>query len=340
MISQKKPKFNKIFLLIIFGLAIFIVYFVLFIDLGNFIETISQTNLVIYGICFIIYLIGIFFSSMAWRSLLNTLDVKITSKKAYLFTWVGLFFDTVIPQLGLSGDVIKTYLLSKSSNEDTGKIGAAVICQKLVVMTVTVVTFSIGLIIVLFNYTLEPLTMFFITLFLMLSVISLFLVYYLSIKPKATDTLLHFITRFILFFRKKWDSTTFKQQTTETLGNFHVSINELKTKPRILVLSSIYLFLNWFFDISVMFLVFVALGHSAPAASVLIVYTISGVLQAVGLGIFGVNEIIMVSTFSVLGLPVGLGVSVTLLTRAVTLWFRLIVSYGAFQYISIKMAKK
>ena len=341
MSLQKKPlSGSKLFLLLAFGLIAFIVYFVLFVDLPTFVETISQTNLALYGASFVVYLIGIFFSSMVWRSLLNVLTVKITVKNAYLFTWAGLFFDATIPQLGLSGDVAKTYLFSKSHSQDAGKIGASVIGQKIIVMTLTVVTFSAGLVLVLFNHTLEPLATFSIILFLTLSCVSLFLIYYLSIKPKATHALLQFATRVGLFFRKKWDPTVFNQKVTEVIDNFHLSINELKNKPRALGLAAVYSILSWFFDISVMFLVFAALGYPIPFDSVLIVYTISGVLQAVGLGIFGVNEIVMISAFRALGLPDGLSVSVTLLSRAITLWFRLIVSYGAFQWTSIKLVKQ
>jgi len=341
MIPEKKQlQVNKIFLLLVFGLVAFIVYFVFFVDLASFIETISQTNLAIYGASFVVYVIGIFFSSMVWRSLLNALTVKMTVKNAYLFTWVGLFFDATIPQLGLSGDVAKTYLFSKSSSEDAGKIGASVIGQKLLVMTITVVTFSVGLVLVLFNYALDPLAAFSIVLFLLLTIVSLFLIYYLSIKPKATEAILRFVTRVVLFFRKNWDSTAFNQQVTGMLGNFHVSISKLKAKPRALIMPSVYSILSWFFDIGVMFLVFTALGYPAPVDSILIVYTVSGALQAVGLGIFGVNEIVMISTFRALGLPDGLSVSVTLLSRAVTLWFRLIMSYGAFQWTSLKLARQ
>jgi len=341
MIPQKSSlQSNKVFLLLIFGLVAFIVYFVFFVNLHSFIETISQTNLILYGACFVIYVVGVFFSSMVWRSLLNALSVKVSMKKTYLFTWVGLFFDAAIPQLGLSGDAAKTYLFSKSSNVNAGKIGASVIGQKILLMTLTVITFSIGLILVLLNHTLNPIATFSITLFLILSIISLFLIYYLSIKPKTTHALLRFITRSVLIFRKNWNPETFNQQATQLLDNFHVSISELKAKPRALILPSIYSILNWIFDISVMFLMFVALGHPAPVDSVLIVYTISGALQAVGLGIFGINEIVMISTFRALGLPDGLSVSVTLLTRAITLWFRLIISYGALQWTSIKLAKQ
>lgn len=341
MNPQNNPlRVNKIFLLLVFGLAAFIVYFVLFVNPASFIEVISQTNLAVYGSAFAVYVVGIFFSSMVWHSLLNALTVKMTVKNAYLFTWVGLFFDATIPQLGLSGDLAKTYLFSKSSSEDAGKIGASVIGQKIMVMTITVVTFSVGLVLVLFNYNLPPLAAFSIVLFLVLSAVSLFLIYYFSIKPKATDALLGFGIRVGRFFRKNWNPFGMRQQAEGVLSNFHQGISELKAKPRALVLPSLYAVLSWVFDIGVMFLVFTSLGYPVPVDSVLIVYTVSGALQAVGLGVFGINEIVMITTFRALGLPEGLSVSVTLLTRAITLWFRLILSYGAFQWTGVKLVRQ
>jgi uncharacterized protein (TIRG00374 family) len=339
MIPQKKPlQINKIFLLLLFGLVAFIVYFILFVDPQSFVETISQTNLAIYGSTFLVFLVGIFFSSMVWHSLLNSLSVKMSVKNAYLFTWVGLFFDSTVPQLGLSGDLAKTYLFSKSSSEDAGKIGASVIGQKIMVMTITVVTFSAGLILVLLNTALDIAAAFLIVTFLVLSVASLFLIYYLSIKPKATDAFLRFGIRVVLFFRKSWNPESFKHEASEMLSNFHSGISELKAKPKALVLPSFFAVLSWVFDIAVMFLVFIALGYPVPVDTVLIVYTLMGALQAVGVGYF--TDFIMSASLSVLGIPPALSVSVTLLTRAVTLWFRLIVSYGAFQWTGIKLARQ
>lgn len=338
---EKKPlQGKKIFLLLIFGLVAFIIYFVLFVDPAKFVEVISQTNLTVYGFAFIAYLVGIFFSSMVWYSLLNTLTVKVTIKNAFLFTWVGLFFDATIPQLGLSGDLAKTYFFSKSSNEDIGKIGASAMGQKIMVMTITVVTFSVGLVLVLMNYALPLLAVISIAAFLILSALSLFIVYYVSVKPKATDAILRFIIRLVLFFRKRWNAEGFKQKVQAALGTFHEGMQALKAKPRSLVLPAVFAVLCWAFDIGVMFLAFTALGYPVPVDSVLIVYTATGALQAVGIGIFGVNEVIMSTSFWALGISPALSVSVTLLTRAVTLWFRLIVSYGAFQWTGVKLARQ
>jgi hypothetical protein len=73
---------------------------------------------------------------------------------------------------------------------------------------------------------------------------------------------------------------------------------------------------------------------------VLIVFTLTGTLQTVGLTVFGFPEIIMSASFSVLGILPSLSFSVTLLTRVVNLWFRLVVSYFALQWAGIKIIRK
>jgi len=73
---------------------------------------------------------------------------------------------------------------------------------------------------------------------------------------------------------------------------------------------------------------------------VLIVFTLTGTLQTVGVTFFGFPEVIMSVSFSALGIPVDLGFSVTLLTRVVNLWFRLIVSYLALQWAGVGIIRK
>ena len=83
-----------------------------------------------------------------------------------------------------------------------------------------------------------------------------------------------------------------------------------------------------------------ALGYPVPVDKVLIVFTLTGTLQTVGLTFFGFPELIMTVSFSALLIPGALALSVTLLTRVVNLWFRLIVSYLALQWAGIKIIRQ
>jgi len=85
---------------LILGLVAFVLYFVLFINPAQVVNIVSKTNLAYYASAFVAYSLCALFSSLVWRNLLSNLSVKISTRKALLFTWVGLFFDATVPQLG------------------------------------------------------------------------------------------------------------------------------------------------------------------------------------------------------------------------------------------------
>jgi len=329
-----------IVLLLILGLIAFILYFYFFINPAQVIEILSRTNLVYYTGAFVAYFLYVFFSALVWHHLLNSLSVKISTLKALLFTWVGLFFDAAVPQLGWSGEVSKTYLLAKDSSQDAGKIGASVVGQKIFTIAITVVALGLGLGLVLISYPLPPIATFLIAIVLVLSILTLSVVYYVSIKPTATKTLLNWSIRIALFFRKRWNPQNFRLKAEELLDKFHLGIEQLGANPKALVKPIIYAIISFVFEISVVFLTFIALGYPVPVDKVLIVFTLTGTLQTVGVTIFGFTEIVMTSSFAFLGIPVDLSFSVTLLTRVVSLWFRLIVSYAALQWAGIKIIRQ
>lgn len=329
-----------IVLLLILGLIAFILYFYFFINPAQVIDILSRTNLAYYTGAFVAYFLYAFFSALVWHHLLNTLSVKISTLKALLFTWVGLFFEATVPQLGWSGEVSKTYLLTKDSSQDAGKIGASVVGQKIFTIAITVVALGLGLGLVLISYPLPPIATFLIAIVLSLSILTLLLVYYVSIKPTATKTLLNWSIRIALFFRKRWNPQNFRLKAEELLGKFHLGMEQLGANPKALVKPIIYAIISFVFEISVVFLTFIALGYPVPVDKVLIVFTLTGTLQTVGITIFGFTEIVMTSSFAFLGIPVDLSFSVTLLTRVVSLWFRLIVSYAALQWAGIKIIRK
>jgi uncharacterized protein (TIRG00374 family) len=341
MNTAKRPlRLNVILTVLILGLIAFILYLYFFINPAQVIHILSKTNLAYYACAFIAYFIYAFFSSLVWRSLLSSLSVKISKRKALLFTWVGLFFEATVPQLGWSGEISKTYFLTKDSNGDSGKIGASVVGQKIFTITIAVAALSLGLGLVLISYPLPFIVNFLIALVLVLSILSLLLIYYVSLKPKATKTLLNWGIRIAYFFRKRWNPQNFKIKAEEMLGNFHLGMEQLKANPKALVKPVIYAVISFIFEVSVIFLTFIALGYPVPVDKVLIVFTLTGTLQTVGVTFFGFPELIMSVSFTALGIPASLSVSVTLLTRVVSLWFRLIVSYGALQWAGIKIMRK
>ena len=280
------------------------------------------------------------FSALGWRNLLKKLLVKISSRKALLFTWVGLFFEATVPQVGFSGEISKAYFLTKDSNQDAGRIGASVVVQKIFNISITVVAMALGLGLVLISYPLPFIVTFLISFVLGLTIISAIIIYYVSLKPTATKTLLGWGIRIGTFFRKSWNPQNFKIKAEAILSRFHGGMEQLKDNPKALVKPIVYSLVSFIFEVSVIFLTFTALGFPVPVDKVLIVFTLTGTLQTVGVTFFGFPDLIMSLSFTALGIPAALAISVTLLTRVVSLWFRLVVSYAALQWAGIKLIQK
>lgn len=340
METSRRPLRQKvIYAALILGFVAFVLYFALYINPAQVVEILSKTNLAIYAAAFVAYSIYTLFSSLVWRSLLRNLQVNIGTRKALLFTWVGLFFDATVPQLGWSAEVSKTYLLTKDSDFEAGKIGASVVGQKIFNMTITVVAMALGLGFVLGSYAPPFVVTFVISLVLSLSILTLILVYYVSIKPSATKTLLNYAIRIVLFFRKTWNPEGFRLKADGLLSTFHMGIEQLRGNLKTLVKPVAYSVTSFIFEISVTFITFAALGYPVPVDKVLIVFTLTGVLQTAGVTFFGLPELIMTVTFTALGIPAPLSVSVALLVRAVSLWFRLVVSYAALQWTGIRILR-
>ncbi len=339
-LTSKPRKFNPILIVLVVGLVAFIVYLAFFVDLNQVAATLGQTNLSIYWAAFACYILYVASSSLVWRSLLGTLNVALSARKSFLYTWVGLFFDATVPQLGWSAEVSKTYLLSKDQNADSGRIGASVVGQKIFTMTITVTALSAGLVWLLIRYAFPFLEALLIGLVLALSILTLALVYYVSFRPAATTTLLRWAVKIVRFFRKNWNPEGFNSKAEEMLGSFHESISQLQKHPRRLVAPVVYAVVGFVFEVSVMFVAFAALGQPVSVDVVLIVFTLTGTLQTVGAAFFGFPELIMTVTLTALSIDPAVAVSVTLLTRLVNLWFRLVVSYVALQVAGVKIMRQ
>jgi uncharacterized protein (TIRG00374 family) len=339
-LPKKTYRPNWIVIVLLAGLIVFILYLFLFVDIAQVAKTLSETNLTIYSVAFFTYMLYTLCSALVWHGLLGSLSVRITKRKAFLLTWVGLFFDATVPQLGWSAEVSKTYMLSKDSNFDSGRIGASVVGQKIFTMTITIVALSVGLGLLLFRYTFPLIETLLIGLVLGLSILTLGVVYYVSFRPSATELLLNWGIKVAVFFRKSWNPHNFRLKTEGMLGSFHLGIGKLKEQPKALVQPIFFAIAGFVFEVLVMFLAFAALGQPVAVDIVLIVFTLTGTLQTIGVAFVGLPELTMSVTLWHLGIDSSIAVSVAFLTRLVNLWFRLVVSYGALQWTGIKIIKQ
>lgn len=331
---------GKILLLAAAGLLVFVFYIYYIVGIGSILEVVRQTNLIVYVLALFAVLTSIVFYALTWHSLLRNLGINMKIQRVLLLTWVGSFFDAVVPEPGLTGDFSKAYLMAKTSDKDPGRIAASVVGHKILVIAITMADLALGSILLVLNYMLPVTVVAFLFIVLVLSSASLLAICYFSIKPKVTKRILHWLIDVASRIRKGgWNPDEFKTRGEKILDRFHEGIHTLRSRPKSLARPIVFSALAWGLDLLMVFLVFDSLKYPVSVDKVLIVYAMTGSLQAMGLSFLGFTEIVMSSSYTLLGIPLPVSLAVTLLTRAITFWFRLAVSYFAFQWIGIELVR-
>ena len=178
---------NRVYAVFIISFSAFLVYLFLFGNLGLIVGIMAKTSITIYALAFICVLFGAVFDALTWHQILGKLSVKTTFRRVFTLSWVGTFIDAIIPG-GWTGDLLKTYLLSKDRGVDGSKAAASIVVKKVFELLVTLATLIIGVVLIVFNYSLDNELVIIIGVMMVLLSLPLVLILYLSISAKTNPT--------------------------------------------------------------------------------------------------------------------------------------------------------
>jgi len=290
-------------------------------------------------------LLTMVFSSLTWFCFLRSMSINVSFRRTFLFSWVGVFVDTLIPAESIGGDLSKTYLMVKETDENTGKVLASVVSHRILSMVMTLSTLSISLFLLLFILQYE-LTAFALSLILFVaigSMISLFFIILLCFKEQLTQKIIDPLLRFLAFIsRGRLQLASLRSKTQKALGAFHESIDVLRRYPRSLVKPMFFILISWFFTILSSYFVFASLGYLVNFALITIVYSISCTIQNIPIGVpggSGLIEVVMTSLYSLLGIPIAISAVATVLIRVLWVWVRLPLGFISFQWVVARAAR-
>jgi uncharacterized protein (TIRG00374 family) len=340
MISEKRLAMRSIPFLLI-GLSIFICYLYFFVGIPEMIAIIQSVNLFFYSLAVVALLLAMVFYSLTWQYFLRPLSVKVPFRKTFLFNWVGIFVDLLIPAESISGDAAKIYLITKDSNENPGNVVASIVSHRILSTTINLISLIIGsLAFLILKYELPSFILNLILLVAIGNAISIGLLFLLCLRKeiaqKIIDSLLNFL-KFIL--RGRLQLTTVRLKVRKALKAFHQAFEVLGRNPKSLVQPVVFSLTSWFFSAFVSFLVFVSLGYPIHFSFVIIVYSISVAIRSIPVGIpgeVGVMEVLMTTLYSLFGVPISISAAATVLIRVLTVWFRLFIGFMAVQWVGVK----
>lgn len=344
MLSEKALDKKKVFVFFLLGLAVFFLYLYFFVDVNQMITIMKRADPVYLTTAFIAVNFSVFFFAYTWKILLEILSVRVSMSQSLLLVWVSTFIDLLIPAEALSGEVSRAYMLSKSSSANIGSIAASIVSHRILTMTMTLGGLIAGSITFLIGHKVHIYIVEFVIAITILSVISIGGLYILGIKESITKRVVNALFRVVDFVtRGRMDLDHYRKVAETSLKHFHEGFKTLTRSPQGLIRSIFASFLAWLFDLVLILFVFIAIGFPTSFSIVLIVYSFIGALQTmpVGLpGVIGIAEIVMTTLYALLGIPVTVAATATVLTRVVSFWYRLFVGYIAFQFSGIKYFTK
>ncbi|MCJ7721733.1 flippase-like domain-containing protein [Candidatus Bathyarchaeota archaeon] len=341
MVSEKGLSLKRTVPFLLIGILIFLVYLYFFADISQTIAIIQGVDLFYYSIAVAVLFLIMIINALTWQYFLRPLLVKVSFRKTFLFTWIGVFADLLVPAESLSGDASKVYLMTKESGENAGKVVASVVSHRILAMIISLgsLIFS-SIILYAIQYELPAFVLNLVLIIIVGTGVTLFFIFLCILKETLTQRIIDAVIRFLAFVsrgRLKLDSM--RTKATNVLSAFHGSIVVLLKNPKNLVAPVFFSIMSWIFSRLLSYLVFVSLGQPVDFVLITIVYSISVNIQSIPIGIpaeVGLVEIVMTSLYGLLGVDAGIAAAATVLIRLLTVWLRIIIGIVAVHWIDLK----
>ena len=317
-------------LLAIVGFIVFVVYLLFFTDLVKVSVIISGISVPIYFLVFVCIVFEALFNSLAWKATLDNVSVKTTFKRVFCLGRVGAFLDCIIVG-GWSGDIFMTYLLGKDEGVDIVKVAASVIVKDILELLVTILSLTIGMILLVLNYSVNTLVLTAIGITMLFFALPLILIVYLSTNISVTKRLLQFLVRITARIKHKKPSGEFEEKIATQIANFHDVIMIIKKKPKSMIKPMFYQTMAWVSSIAALYLVFIALGSITGLDKIVITNTIVSTISNQGVALAGFSQIISSGLYQVLGIIDTMAQASSLLAGFAGFWFVFVTSFVFFQ---------
>jgi uncharacterized protein (TIRG00374 family) len=294
-----------------------------------------------YAMAAVAALLDVFFFTVAWHFLLKFLSVRVSLFREFLFVWVGIFVDTMIPAESVSGEITKIYLVNREQNGSAGKATASVVAQRLIGMSINIVTLAIGTVLLLIENLLYGMILALILFLIVTMFVLLVMILLLCRKEKWTlriiDSMIRFAERIT---RGHWKLTNLREEAMEAAMAFHGAINNYGHAPKTVLLASVVSATSWLFSLSIFYLTFLSIGYPQISwSAILVISSIFVAVKSIPVGIpfeIGLPEITLTTLLVFFGVPWQVSATATILMRLLTLWIRFFIGFGAQQWLGLR----
>lgn len=342
MDSRKRFSLKTLALLLV-GIVAFFIYIYLFnVDIPKIIGEIQRANPYFYLLALLASIADIFFFAVTWYFLLLPLSMKPSFKKIFLYVWVGLFVDLLIPAEAVSGEISKIYLMTRNKVEDTGKVVASLIVQRILGTLITTLTLVLGALALFMNHMLVGFVLNLMVLVTVGTVVSLLFLLLLCIKENWTLRIVDAVVRFSDYITGgRWKLRKLRAEALRATRMFHRAMDIYGSNPKSLIPPVTASLTSWIMNMLIFYFVFLSLGYEAISwSTIMVTSALIVAIKAIPLGIpfeVGLPEITMSTLFYLLGVPdLKLCITATILIRILAVWVRFFIGFVAQQLLGIQ----
>jgi uncharacterized protein (TIRG00374 family) len=344
-VSMESVKYKvtwKTFLLPLVGLVAFFLYILIFnVDLFEIASKIQRANPYPYLLATIATLLDTLFFALAWHSLLTFLSVQISRVRLYIFVWVGIFVDTLIPAESVSGEISRIYLVNKQESGTAGKATASIVVQRLIGMGISIGTLITGAALLLIESQIRGIILILVLFLIAVILLFLVLVLLLCVKERWTMRIVEGIFKLAeKISRGRWKLSKVREEAIETAKAFHSAVKEYLHAPKTMLAAIVFSLTSWMLALLVLYLTFVAIGYPQISwIAILVVSAIFAAVKSIPIGVpfeVGLPEITMTSLLILFDVPGDISATATILMRLLTLWLRFVIGFAAQQWVGLK----
>jgi uncharacterized protein (TIRG00374 family) len=326
----------------IIGLVVFVAYLYFFVGSNEIVKVLSHINSVqyifFYSLTLLSVLGSVFFWSAAWNTILRTLKVHISYRRAYIYYWVGYFVDLVVPCATICGEVTRLYLVQRETKENTGSLAAAAITNRIVAYFVIAVGLYAGAALIFLKPAVSSVITSVFIFFVVGVTVYLGILLYLAFFKQAARNFTRLYLQLEKRFRPKSYNLSNIKNTEKSLYQYYESFKIFRENPRLLVRPLILHTISYTLGLAVYILVFYALGiPSATPEFYIVVFFISQAVQDSSAAFsVGTLDILLATLFLLYGIPIGISGIAAAVVRSASFWFPLFVGFVCVQIVGAR----
>ena len=330
--SNSKPEFKRwVYPVAAAGFLGFLLYILFFINVGDVVSVLKTANSTFIVLALTCVLVSVAFNALSWHYILKGISVRTGYRKVFSLSLVGNFVDAIVPG-GWAGDIFKAYLLAKDGNGIGAKTASSIVIKNVLELVVTLGALISGIFLLALNYTLEGGILLAVGAAMFLLCLPITIIIYLSTNLAATQSVFRGFRRVVARIKgKQTEPSKLESRLQNQLQEFHEGVMTLKTNPRSMAKPMIFQTLSWVFDILVLCSVFAALGQIVGPDKLVITNSLVVGLQTQGVAFSGFVQVVSSSVYTILGISPLLAIASSLLAGLSSFWFKMGVSFVAFQ---------